>query len=110
LSALIEEVLETQDVEHWVDKLDQAGLPCGPINTLDQVLAEPQVSARQLLREIDHPTAGQLKVVGVPIKFSATPGDIRCAPPLLGEDTDSMLTSLGYTVDEIDSLRRDGVI
>jgi formyl-CoA transferase/CoA:oxalate CoA-transferase len=110
LSTSIEEVLQTEDVTHWVEKLEQAGLACGPINSLDQALAEPQVVAREMIQRIDHTAAGMLEVVGVPIKLSETPGGVRDAPPLLGEHTNEIMSLLGYSQDEMDSLRDDGVI
>jgi crotonobetainyl-CoA:carnitine CoA-transferase CaiB-like acyl-CoA transferase len=110
LNELIEAVLVTKDVAFWLEKLEQAGLPCGPINTLDDVLSDPQVQAREMIQELRHPVAGALKMVGIPIKFSETPGALTAAPPQLGEHTDAILAELGYSEEEIASLRNDEVI
>jgi crotonobetainyl-CoA:carnitine CoA-transferase CaiB-like acyl-CoA transferase len=88
-----------------------AGVPAGRINTIDRVLNDPQVLHRQMVVEVDHPTAGRLKVVGVPYKFSETPALVKSAPPLLGQHTDEVLRDmLGYDVNRIAKLREEGVI
>lgn len=78
----------------WLSLLEVAGIPCGPINTLDQVFAEPQVEAREMLIEIDHPTIGKLPLVGSPLKFSETSLAYKLPPPRLGEHTEEILKEL----------------
>jgi len=78
----------------WLSLLEAAGIPCGPINTLDQVFAEPQVEAREMLIEIDHPTIGKLPLVGSPLKFSETSLAYKLPPPRLGEHTEEILKEL----------------
>jgi crotonobetainyl-CoA:carnitine CoA-transferase CaiB-like acyl-CoA transferase len=110
LTAIIEEVLDTAPVTTWLERLRAFGLPCEPIQTLDQVLADPQVRARQMVVPVEHPTAGRLEMIGVPFKLSGTPAGIFLPPPTKGEHTDEILGDLGYTQDEIVSLCNEGVI
>jgi len=78
----------------WLSTLEAAGIPCGPINTLDKVFAEPQIKARQMLIEMEHPTIGKLPLIGSPLKFSATPVEYRFPPPRLGEHTEQILKEM----------------
>ena len=92
-------------------RLSAAGVPAGRINTLDRVLSDPQVLHRQMVVEVEHPTAGALKLLGVPYKFSRTPATVKSAPPLLGQHTDEVLrTLLGYSEEEIAELRACGAV
>jgi formyl-CoA transferase len=89
----------------------QVGIPCAPINAIDQVFADPQVLARGMSVELPHPTAGTVKMAGSPFKLSRTPTRLDRAPPLLGQHTDEILrTHLGYSDKEIARLRAEGVI
>jgi crotonobetainyl-CoA:carnitine CoA-transferase CaiB-like acyl-CoA transferase len=111
LVRLIEERLLGRSRDEWIAAFAAAGLPTGPINTVDQVFAEPQVLHRGMVQEVEHPTAGRVKLVGIPVKFSATPGEITLPPPLLGEHTEEVLTGLlGLPKAELDTLRSEGVI
>jgi formyl-CoA transferase len=95
----------------WQAALLEAGIPCGPINAIDQVFADPQVLARDMLVELPHPTAGTVRLAGSPLKLSRTPVRIETPPPLLGEHSDEVLrTYLGYSEAEITALRQAGVI
>jgi crotonobetainyl-CoA:carnitine CoA-transferase CaiB-like acyl-CoA transferase len=96
--------------EEWLERLQSAGIPCAPINTVDRALGDPQVLARGMLVEVDHPTAGRLKLPGPPYKLSETPATVRTAPPLLGQHTDEILAQLGYSPTEIQSLRQIGAV
>lgn len=84
----------TRTAAEWLSVLESAGIPCGPINTLDQVFAEPQVEAREMLIEMEHPVIGRLPLVGSPLKFSKTPVEYKLPPPRLGEHTDEVLKEL----------------
>ena len=90
----------------WLEALEAAKVPCGPINDLAEVFADPQVRAREMTVEIPHPLAGHVRLVGSPMKFSATPVRYRRAPPLLGADTDEVLREFGITADEVAELRK----
>jgi crotonobetainyl-CoA:carnitine CoA-transferase CaiB-like acyl-CoA transferase len=90
----VAEVMRGKDSEIWLAELNQRGIPCGPINTLDQVFADPQVLHRGIQLSLDHPTAGKVASVANPIKLSQTPIEYEQAPPLLGQHTHQVLTSL----------------
>ena len=92
--------------EEWIAAFQAAGVPTGPIKTVAEVLdQDPHVQARQMVVEVEHPIAGPMKTLGLPIKLSATPGGVTRAAPLLGQHTDEILAELGYTAAEIVSLR-----
>ncbi|MFI3047973.1 CaiB/BaiF CoA transferase family protein [Pseudomonas coronafaciens] len=95
----------------WVAELERAGVPCGPVNDLAQVFADPQVVARGLAIELPHALGGRVAQVASPIRLSETPVEYRRAPPLLGEHTDQVLQALlGMSSEEVASLRADGVL
>jgi len=101
----------TRTFEDWEAILAPAGIPMGAINTIDRVVAHPQVAARGALVESDHPVAGRVRSVGPPVRMSDTPGRVRTPAPLLGEHTEEVLSSrLGLTAAEITRLRHAGVI
>ena len=94
----------------WLSALERAKVPCGPINDLADVFADPHVLARRMTVEMAHPLAGPIRLVASPIKLSATPVRYRLAPPLLGADTDAVLSEFGINPDEIAALRRSGAV
>ena len=111
LIAILSAIFITQTTEHWVAALNQADVPCAPVQTIDQVFAAPQVLHRNMLVEVDHPTAGKIRMAGIPVKFSATPPSVRLPPPLLGEHNDDVLSSwLGMKSEAIDQLKKKSVI
>lgn len=100
-----------RSTREWVDVLENAGVPCGPVNTLDQVFDDPQVKARGMHQEIAHPSLGMVPTVGNPIKLKLTPVEYRTAPPLLGEQSAQILQRImGLSKQEIEALRKRGVI
>jgi len=110
LEAIIQNRFLTMTSQEITEKLDQAGVPCGPIQTIDQVLTHPQVIAREMMMEIEHPNVPNLKVPAFPVKFSETPPQVRYAPPLLGQHTQEILHDLGYSDTDIAELRERHVI
>jgi crotonobetainyl-CoA:carnitine CoA-transferase CaiB-like acyl-CoA transferase len=90
--------------------LDNAGVPCAPVNTLDHVLTDQQTRAREMIVDIPHPLIPDLRLLGLPIKLSETPGDIRLPPPLKGQHTEEVLIDLGYSTADITALRARQVI
>jgi crotonobetainyl-CoA:carnitine CoA-transferase CaiB-like acyl-CoA transferase len=111
LVAELNRMFAQRDANQWLAELVRAGLPCGRINSLPEVFSHPQAQARQMTLEIEHPTAGPLRLTGFPYKLSQTPAEIDRPPPTLGEHTDEVLTGvLGYSPDEVASLRGTGAI
>jgi crotonobetainyl-CoA:carnitine CoA-transferase CaiB-like acyl-CoA transferase len=111
LIPLIRQATVFKTTAEWLVALEQAGVPCGPINDLQQVFADPQVQARGLRVDLPHPLAGSVPQVASPIRLSATPVQYRNAPPLLGEHTEQVLQQwLGLSLQQIAELRRAGVL
>ncbi|MGC8720404.1 MAG: CaiB/BaiF CoA transferase family protein [Thermodesulforhabdaceae bacterium] len=110
LIPIIAEKIRERTSEEWLAELEKLKIPCGPINTLDKVFADPQVQARGMVVEVPHPKAGSVKLVASPMKFSLTPCTVERHPPLLGEHTEEVLQELGYSREEIERLRAKGVI
>jgi formyl-CoA transferase len=110
LSAEIEAELASARVEDWVERLNHAGVPSGPVYSLDQVFADPHVLAQEMLVELPHPVIETFRTTGLPVKFSATPTRIERRPPLLAEHTHEVLRSLGCGEEEIQALSARGVI
>jgi crotonobetainyl-CoA:carnitine CoA-transferase CaiB-like acyl-CoA transferase len=111
LDALIAQALKRDISAAWIGKLRAAGVPCGPINGVAEALTDPHTLARGMVRTVRHPTVGELKMVGIPFRFSGTPEAIRRAPPLLGQHTEEVLgTELGLSTERIAQLRAEKVI
>ncbi|MCU0896581.1 MAG: CoA transferase [Burkholderiales bacterium] len=94
----------------WLAELDAAGIPAGRVNTVGEMLADPQVAAREMVVETEHPVAGRTRALGLPIKFSATPGAVRRPAPLFGQHTREVLHEAGFGADEIERLLGDGAV
>jgi len=100
-----------RSTREWVEILERAGVPCGPVNTLDQVFDDPQILARGMRQTVTHPDLGEVPMVGNPIKLKLTPVTYRTAPPLLGEQSEQVLQHVaGLSSDEIQALRKRGII
>lgn len=110
LQELIESVLVTQPTAHWVEKLDAAGVPGGPVYTYDQTLSDPQVQHRRMVYDIDHPKIGAMKTLGLPVKSSGDLTEIRKPAPLHGQHTEEVLRAVGYSEAQVRSLLAEGVV
>ncbi len=110
LTVVLEEKLQTKGVQEWIEALNAAGIPCGPILTIDQVFANEQVQHLGLAQEVRHPQLGPIEVLGTPVTLSRTPGGVRSPTPEKGEHAEEVLTELGFGAEEILDLRRAGVV
>ena len=102
--------LRMESRQYWIDRLTAAGIPCGSVRNLQELFADPQIHAREMVAQLEHATIGSLRVLGVPVKLSDTPGAVRTPPPRLGEHTDAVLQDLGFNAAAIADLRRQKVI
>ncbi|HLO13222.1 MAG TPA: CaiB/BaiF CoA-transferase family protein, partial [Anaerolineales bacterium] len=111
LIALLKLAFVERTASEWLSVLEIAGIPCGPINTLDEVFAMPQVETREMLIHMEHSEIGDLRLVGSPLKFGDTPVEYKLPPPRLGEHTEEILKELlGYSAEQVASLRERRVI
>ncbi|MCO0597524.1 CoA transferase [Peribacillus butanolivorans] len=110
LIPIVEDLLKRKTKKEWKVLLDDAGIPNGPINTIAEMLEDPQIKARDMLVNMEHPTVENLRVTGSPLKLSKTPVTMRKHPPLYGEHTDSILAGIGYKPDEIIKFKQNKII
>ena len=106
LKPVIVERLRTKTRAEWIAVLTAAGIPCGAVRDVGEVLADPQLAAREMVQQVAHASLGPLRVTGVPVKLSDTPGGVRTAPPTLGQHTDAILGELGFSDEEIEEWRK----
>jgi crotonobetainyl-CoA:carnitine CoA-transferase CaiB-like acyl-CoA transferase len=106
----IEAVFATQTTSHWVERLDAAAVPGGPVYTYDQILADPHIKARNMVVEMDHPRIGRMKSLGLPVKSTGELTSIRIPAPWLGQHSAETLRSLGFSTAEIEALFEGGVV
>jgi formyl-CoA transferase/CoA:oxalate CoA-transferase len=107
---IIEDLICTKEASEWLNLLTEAGIPCGPIYTMEKLFSDPQVLHRKMVIELDHPKAGTIKVTGVPLKLSDTPGEILTPPPVLGQHTKDILLDLGYNEKDIEEMYKKNII
>lgn len=107
LFPVLQDIFSARNADHWLALFEKAGIPCGPIYTVGEVLNHPQVQAREMVVERPHPKLGKVKMTGVPIKLSDTPGEAGAAPPLHGQHTEEILRELGYNAAD---LKKRGVV
>jgi formyl-CoA transferase len=111
LLPLVAELMEGKGCDEWMKLLVEASVPCGPVNNMEALFNDPQIKERGMIAEVEHPTIGNLKLTGIPVKYSATPGEVRLPPPLLGEHTDEILSSvLRYSPEKIAELKKKGAV
>jgi len=111
LKPLLDAHLRTRTRSDWIGRLGAAGVACGSVRDLHEVFADPQLCARDMIAQVEHSRIGALKLLGVPVKLSATPAELRAAPPTLGQHTDAVLQQdLGLDATEIASLRTHGIV
>jgi crotonobetainyl-CoA:carnitine CoA-transferase CaiB-like acyl-CoA transferase len=110
LYATLEKVFVQKTADEWLTSLERAGLPCGAILSVGEALEHPQVRAREMVVQRPHPKLTSVKMTGVPVKLSDTPGEAGAAPPLLGQDTEHVLRALGYTREQVADFKNRGVI
>jgi crotonobetainyl-CoA:carnitine CoA-transferase CaiB-like acyl-CoA transferase len=108
LTPLINEKLKRRPVREWIAALEAEGVPCGPINSIADMAADPQTAAREMVVELEHPRAGRTRALGLPIKLSASPGKVTRAAPLFGQHTREVLGEYGFSPQEIENLVRSG--
>lgn len=108
--AVLSEIFGTKPRDEWVKFLWKHDLPAGPVNSFAEAFCDPQMVAREMLLHVDHPVEGRVPQIGFPVKFSETPGQITRHPPVLGEHTNEILKSLGYSDEAIAALRNEGAV
>jgi CoA:oxalate CoA-transferase len=111
LFPILAEIMCRRTTDAWVEALEEVGVPCGPVNTIDKVANDPQVLARDMIAEVEHEVTGTVQIPGIPIKLSETPGQIDAPAPNLGEHTSEVLTGLlGLEAEEVNQLKQDEVL
>jgi CoA:oxalate CoA-transferase len=110
INAIVGGKLAANTTAHWVETLNRAGVPSGPVNSVAEVFADPQILAQEMVMDVQHPGYGVVRMLGFPIKLSETPCRVRRSAPGLGEHSDEILAELGYAASEREVWRRDGVI
>jgi crotonobetainyl-CoA:carnitine CoA-transferase CaiB-like acyl-CoA transferase len=111
LRPMIAEWLRGRTRTEWITALSAAGVPCGSVRDVGEVIADPQLGARGMIESVEHPTLGTVRVMGVPVKLSNTPGGVRTAPPTLGQHTESILIGdLGFTQAEVEQMQAAGAV
>jgi crotonobetainyl-CoA:carnitine CoA-transferase CaiB-like acyl-CoA transferase len=110
LTPLVAERMKTKPSAEWLAAFEAAGVPAGPVNKIGDMLEDPQVAAREMVVEVEHAKAGRMKTLGLPLKFSATPGEVCRGAPTLGQHTREVLADLGYSPGETDQLIASGAV
>jgi CoA:oxalate CoA-transferase len=110
INAIVGGKLAADTTAHWVEVLNRAGVPCGPVNSVAEVFDDPQILAQNMVMDVDHPGYGIVRMLGFPVKLSETPCRVRRCAPGLGEHSDEILDELGYTAPDRAAWRQNGVI
>lgn len=110
LISLLDATFKMKTKNEWIELFESYKIPCGPVNKFSDILNDPHVKEREMVVEMDHPSLGILKQLGVPVKLSRTPGEIKTVPPAMGEHSEEILrTQLGYSEEEVEALVHEGV-
>jgi len=107
LAAALAPYFKPETTQHWLEALEAAGVPAGPVLSIDEMHADPQTIARDMVPEVDHPVAGTVKTIGAPVKFHGTPAGVKRPAPLLGQHTEEVLAEAGFSADEIRAVLKD---
>jgi crotonobetainyl-CoA:carnitine CoA-transferase CaiB-like acyl-CoA transferase len=110
LEAVLSRHFRSRTRAHWLAALEEKGVPCGPVHDMLEALADPQTLAREMVVEVEHSTVGPVKTIGLPVKFSETPGKVRSGAPVYGEHTREVLREYGFDEKRIDQLEKEGAI
>ena len=110
LEAELNSHFRTKPAEYWLEMLEERGVPCGPVHDMLQALADPQTIAREMVVDVEHATLGMVKTLGLPVKFSATPGKVRTGAPLYGEHTRAVLREYDFNDEEIIAFEMEGAV
>jgi len=110
LKTVLEGKFQEKGADEWLSLLEKEGIPNGKIFDYDEVFSDPQVKINDMVLDVEHPITGKIKVTGIPIKLSKTPGNVRMPAPILGQHTEEVLISLGYEKAEIRELKESKVI
>jgi len=105
----LSEVFKTRAAGEWLERLSEAGIPVAPVKTVEEVVHDPHAKAREMFVTVEHPTAGDLTLTGIPVKFSETPGAVETPPPTLGQHSEEVLLELGYSKEEIAEFKKEGI-
>ena len=106
----LSEVFKEKTTDEWLARLDEAGVPASPVQSVEEVVNDPHAAARDMFVKVQHPTAGEVTVTGIPVKFSETPGAVTTPPPTLGQHSEEVLRELGFGQEDIAALRAKGVV
>lgn len=109
LISILEEAFKRKTRDEWVDIFENAKIPCGPVNKLSDILNDAHIKEREMVVEMEHPSLGTLKMLGIPVKLSRTPGRLKTVPPAHGEHSQAVLKQLGYSKEEIEQFIKDGI-
>lgn len=110
LAATLAPIFRAHSSAEWLARLEAGGVPAGPVLDVNAMHRDPQALAREMVVEVDHPRVGRMKTLGLPVKFSETPGRVHGPAPLLGEHSRAILAEAGYAPAEIDALIARGVV
>ena len=110
INAIVGGKLATQTTAYWVETLNAAGVPCGPVQSVDAVFADPQIAAQEMVLSVPHPGRGEVRMLGFPMKLSSAPCSVRLPAPGLGEHSEAVLAELGYDTAAREALLAAGVV